>query len=318
MFDRRLNLAPMMDYTDRHYRYFLRLLSSKVVLYTEMLTTGALLHHDPARWLQFDPAEHPIALQLGGNNPTDLAACAKLAEEFAYDEINLNVGCPSDRVQSGCFGAALMAQPSLVAECVAAMCAAVRVPITVKTRIGIDEQDSYAELQAFISTVAAAGCDVFIMHARKAWLQGLSPKQNRQIPPLRYEVVHQLKKDFPHLTIIINGGIKTTHEALTQLKEVDGIMIGREAYHNPYLLAHLQHLLEGDPLPERSLIIERLLPYVTQQLAEGVRLSQISRHLLGLFQGLAGARQWRRYLTEQARTPAADAQVLIHALDYVL
>ena len=262
MISRKLSIAPMLDWTDRFERYFLRLITRHTLLYTEMITTGALLHGDRERFLRFDPAEHPVALQLGGSDPQALAACARLAEERGYDEVNLNLGCPSDRVQSGRFGACLMAEPELVGECMAAMMAAVKIPITIKSRIGIDHQDSYEELTAFVAKVAEAGCHTFIVHARKTWLQGLSPKENREIPPLHYERVHQLKQDFPQLEITINGGIKTLDEAEEQLRHVDGVMIGREAYHNPWILAEADQRLYGDdhPIPTRHEVLERLLP----------------------------------------------------------
>lgn len=248
MIDRSLAVAPMLDWTDRYCRYFLRQISRHTLLYTEMVTTGALLHRDPARFLDFDADEHPLALQLGGSDPDELAACTRLATQWGYDEVNLNVGCPSDRVQSGRFGACLMAEPALVGDCVAAMCAATDRPVTVKHRIGIDDRDSYDELTRFVATVAESGCETFIVHARKAWLQGLSPKQNREVPPLQYAVVHRLKADFPHLAIVINGGFKTLDQVEQQLTQVDGVMIGREAYQNPWLLAEADRRL-FDPRP---------------------------------------------------------------------
>lgn len=317
--DRRLSVAPMMDWTDRHDRYFLRLIAPQILLYTEMLTARALLHGDYRYLLQFDPLEHPVALQLGGSEPQFLAQAAQRGEDFGYDEINLNVGCPSDRVQSGRFGACLMQEPALVADCVAAMCEAVKLPVTVKCRIGVDEQDAYEDLVGFVKTVAAAGCGIFIVHARKAWLQGLSPKENREIPPLRHEVVRQLKQDFPHLTIIINGGIKTVMEVEEQLKSVDGVMIGREAYANPYFLAALQKkYYSAEQLPEsRAAVIEKLLPYVREQLGKETRLSHITRHILGLFRGEKGANKWRRYLSENAHRNGAGIEVLLSALKLV-
>lgn len=281
----RFSVAPMLDWTDRHCRFFLRLISKQALLYTEMVTTGALLHGDRQRFLQFDPSEHPLALQLGGSDPAGLAACAKMAEDFGYDEVNLNVGCPSDRVQNGSFGACLMAEPELVAECVGAMRKAVSIPVTVKSRIGIDDRDSYEELIKFIGTVAEAGCDTFIVHARKAWLKGLSPKQNREVPPLRYDTVYRLKQDFPTLQIVLNGGITTLDQAEDVLGNgVDGVMVGREAYHNPYILAEVDRRLFGASAEviTRAEIIEKLLPYIEQQRAEGVRLHSITRHILGL------------------------------------
>lgn len=306
----------MMDWTDRHDRYFLRLLSRHTRLYTEMVTTGAVLHGDRERLLGFDPAEHPLALQLGGSDPSELARCAVLAEDWGYDEVNLNVGCPSDRVQSGRFGACLMAEPELVADCVAAMIAATQLPVTVKTRIGIDHRDSYEELARFVSLVADAGCRTLIVHARKAWLQGLSPKENREIPPLNYPTVYRLKADFPELAVVINGGILDLEAAETHLQRVDGVMLGRAAYQNPYLLASVDRRLFGDPAPiaDRREIVQRLLPYVEQQLARGVYLHRITRHILGLFNGQPGARQWRRYLSEHAPRREADAGVIRQAL----
>jgi len=312
----RLAVAPMMDWTDRHDRYFLRLLSRHTRLYTEMVTTGAVLHGDRGKLLGFDPAEHPLALQLGGSDPAELARCAAIAEDWGYAEVNLNVGCPSDRVQSGRFGACLMAEPALVGECVAAMGAATRLPVTVKTRIGIDDRDSYEELVTFVSTVADAGCRTLIVHARKAWLQGLSPKENREIPPLSYPTVYRLKQDFPALSVVINGGITDLDAAEQHLQRVDGVMIGRAAYQNPYLLAMADRRLFDDsaPVPSRYEIVQRLLPYVERQLADGVYLHRITRHILGLFQGQPGARQWRRHLSENAPRVGADASVIREAL----
>ncbi|ADE13553.1 TIM-barrel protein, yjbN family [Nitrosococcus halophilus Nc 4] len=313
---RRVSIAPMMEWTDRHCRYFLRLISHHALLYTEMVTTGALIHGDRERFLAYHPTEHPLAVQLGGSNPEELAFCARLAEDHGFDEVNLNVGCPSDRVQSGRFGACLMMEPELVAECVAAMAQTVQLPVTVKTRIGVDEQDSYEALTRFINTVSQAGCRTFILHARKAWLQGLSPKENREKPPLRYEVVRAIKQDFPHLEVVINGGIATLEEAQEQLTLLDGIMIGRAAYHNPYLLAQVDRYFYGDfhPLPTRHGIMEAFLPYVEEQLAQGIYLSRITRHILGLFQGQPGARAWRRYLSENAHRPGAGIEVIREAL----
>ncbi|WP_296812094.1 tRNA dihydrouridine(20/20a) synthase DusA [Thiocapsa sp.] len=314
--DRRLSVAPMLDWTDRHCRYFLRLLSRSTLLYTEMVTTGALIHGskrgDSERFLGFDPAEHPIALQLGGSDPQDMAHCARLGADRGYDEININVGCPSDRVQNGRFGACLMAEPRLVADCVAAMKDAVAVPVTVKTRIGIDDRDSYGELVDFAGAVTAAGCDALVVHARKAWLAGLSPKENRDIPPLRYDVVEQLKRDLPHQTIAINGGIKTLEQAVGFLETLDGVMIGREAYHNPWVLAEADRMIFGDVrrAPTRNEILDAFLPYVERELARGTPLSAMSRHILGLFQGQPGARAWRRHLSEQAHRPGAGVEVL--------
>lgn len=309
---RRFCVAPMMDWTDRHCRYFLRLISKHAYLYTEMVTTGAILHGDTERLLQFHPAEHPLALQLGGSDPRELAACARIAAGYGYDEINLNVGCPSDRVQTGRFGACLMAEPALVAECVAAMSEASPLPVTVKTRIGIDEHDSYEFLLHFVTAVAAAGCRTFIIHARKAWLHGLSPKENRAIPPLHYDVVYRLKQDLPHLEIILNGGIADLNAALQHLQKVDGVMLGRAAYHNPYLLAEVDRRVFGSHQPpsDRHQVIERLLPYAAQELAKGARLHHITRHILGLFQGMPGARAWRRYLSEYSHGETAGIEVI--------
>ena len=310
--DRRLSVAPMLDWTDRHCRYFLRLLSRYTLLYTEMVTTGALIHGERERFLGFDPAEHPIALQLGGSDPRDMAHCARMGADRGYDEININVGCPSDRVQNGRFGACLMAEPRLVADCVAAMKDAVAVPVTVKTRIGIDDRDSYGELLDFAGAVTDAGCDALVVHARKAWLAGLSPKENRDIPPLRYDVVEQLKRDLPNQTIAINGGIKTLEETARFLETLDGVMIGREAYHNPWILAEADRLIFGDArrAPTRNEVLDAFLPYVERELARGTPLSAMSRHILGLFQGQPGARAWRRHLSEQAHRPGAGTEVL--------
>lgn len=316
----RFSVAPMLDWTDRHCRYFHRLLSRHAELYTEMVTTGALIYGDRERFLTFDAAEHPVVLQLGGSKPADLALCSTMAQDYGYAAVNLNVGCPSDRVQNGSFGACLMAKPMLVADCVAAMRHAVSIPVTVKCRIGIDEQDSYAELQHFIACVAAAGCDTFIIHARKAWLSGLSPKQNREIPPLRYEVVYQLKQDFPQLTFILNGGLTDLDTAVQLLTQVDGVMVGREAYQNPYILSAVDGLFYQDehPIPSRQEVIAQLLPYVAAQLQQGVRLHSVTRHILGLFHGMPRARSWRRYLSEHAPQSSADISVLEQALATVV
>lgn len=309
----------MLDWTDRHCRYFHRLLTRHALLYTEMVTTGALLHGGHVRFLHYNPEEHPVALQLGGSAPGDLALCARMAEEYGYDEVNLNVGCPSDRVQNGRFGACLMAEPALVADCVAAMRAQVAIPVTVKTRIGIDDKDSYEELLKFIDTVAAAGCTTFIVHARKAWLSGLSPKENREIPPLRYDVVQRLKQERPQLQLIVNGGISDLAQAQQQFAALDGIMIGREAYHNPYCLAGVDGLFYADartPLSRRE-TVEALLPYIETQLLQGVRLHSITRHILGLFHGVTGARGWRRHLSEYACKDGAGISIVRGALALV-
>ncbi len=305
----------MLDWTDRYCRYFLRLISKHVVLYTEMVTTGALLHGNRARFLDFDPTEHPLALQLGGSDPQALAECAKLGSHRGYDEINLNVGCPSDRVQSGRFGACLMMTPGVVGDCVKAMRDSVTIDVTVKHRIGVDERDSYQELCDFVGTVSDAGCRTFIVHARKAWLQGLSPKQNREIPPLSYGTVHNLKHDFPDLEIIINGGITNLDQVGEQLTQVDGVMIGREAYHNPWILAEADHLIFGQPdsTLTRHQVVESLIPFVEQELSEGTPINRITRHILGLFQGQPGARMWRRTLSEGSHLEAADSQLLSRA-----
>lgn len=297
-------IAPMMGYTDRHYRYFLRQISKKVRLYTEMVTTGAILYGPRERLLQYDPIEHPIALQLGGSEPKALSECAKIAMDYGYDEVNLNVGCPSDRVQSGRFGACLMKEPELVAECVAAMQHAVNIPITVKTRIGVDEYDSYQFLASYIEKVSQSGCQSFILHARKAWLKGLSPKENREIPPLQYETVWQIKQDFPHLTITINGGITKLEQIEQHLNRCDGVMIGREAYHNPYLLASIDQMFydERVSVPSRGEILRRFLPYLECQSVDNKSITPIVRHLLGLFHGVPGGRLWRRVLSEPSDT----------------
>ena len=308
----------MLDWTDRYCRFFHRLISQHALLYTEMVTTGALIHGDHHRFLQFDTVENPVAFQLGGSHPQDLASCAKMVEDYGYAEVNLNVGCPSDRVQNGRFGACLMADPALVAECVAAMSQAVAIPVTVKSRIGIDDLDSYEELVHFVATISDAGCKTFIVHARKAWLSGLSPKQNRDVPPLRYDLVYQLKKDFPQLEIIINGGITSLEQAEEMLNQVDGVMVGRESYHNPYLLADVDRRFYGaanDSL-SRQAIVALLMPYIQEQLKAGVRLNSISRHILGLFHGEPGARGWRRYLSENVSKSGADEQVIMAALKF--
>ncbi|MES9843141.1 MAG: tRNA dihydrouridine(20/20a) synthase DusA [Candidatus Sedimenticola sp. 6PFRAG5] len=319
MLDRRLCIAPMLDWTDRYCRYFLRLISRHVVLYTEMVTTGAIIHGDRERFLKFDKFEHPVVLQLGGSDPADLAQCAKLGEEWGYDEINLNVGCPSDRVQSGRFGACLMATPELVAECVDAMKQSVSIEVTVKHRIGIDDRDSYGELCDFIGASSEAGCRTFIVHARKAWLQGLSPKENRKIPPLSYETVYRLKQDFPALEIIINGGITTLDQSKVHLEHVDGVMIGREAYNNPWMLAEADLHIYGDdhPIPTRHEIVEQLIPFIEQEQATGTPVNRVSRHILGLFNGQPGARAWRRHISENAHRKGADSSVILEAASKV-
>ena len=315
--DRTLAIAPMMDHTDRHFRYFMRIISPHALLYTEMITTGALIHGDRQRFLEHNADEYPLAIQLGGSDPEDLAACAVIAEESGYDEVNLNVGCPSDRVQSGRFGACLMAEPELVAESVSRMSQRVDIPVTVKTRIGIDEMDSYEELTSFIKCVKEAGCDCFIIHARKAWLNGLSPKENREVPPLQYETVHQLKKDFPEIDFIINGGFTTQDSIMEQYTHVDGVMIGRAAYQNPYLLAKIEQALftNGNPLPTRYEILEKFMEYVQQNLDQGIYLGHMTRHILGLFLGQPGARAYRRYISENAYREGAGVEVIQLAMD---
>jgi tRNA-dihydrouridine synthase A len=308
----RLSVAPMMGWTDRHARYFYRQISEHTLLYTEMVTTAALLHNrqyigKQRRLLAYHEAEHPVAIQLGGNDPKALAECALMAEDAGFDEVNLNVGCPSDRVRSGAFGACLMAAPSLVAECVAEMRQAVSIPVTVKHRIGIDEMEGYEVLSGFVATVAKAGCRTFIVHARKAWLQGLSPKDNREIPPLKYHYVHRLKREHPELDIVINGGIKNMESIQEELLHVDGVMVGREFYYNPYLLATADVDVFKDRVATvytRKEIVNRMLAYIEYEVARGTRLHAITRHMLGLFAQCYGARLWRRYLSEN--TPAID------------
>jgi len=303
-----------MDWTDRHCRYFHRLLSPHARLYTEMVTSAALVRGNQLRLLEHSQQEHPLALQLGGSDPHELAQAAKFGAAAGYDEINLNVGCPSDRVQSGRFGACLMREPALVGDCVRAMRDAVSVPVTVKCRIGVDEQDDYADLQHFVETMLAAGVEVLAVHARKAWLQGLSPKENREVPPLDYQRVYRLKREFPQLVIIINGGITTVEQVQAHLAEVDGVMLGRAAYHDPYLLAQLETALYGAPLPERGEVLQHLQPYVEAELARGTALKHITRHLLGLYQGEPGARGFRRQLSEGAHLPGAGWSLLEQAV----
>lgn len=313
--NRRLSVAPMLDWTDCHFRYFLRLISRHTLLYTEMVTTGALLHGDRERLLRFDPAEHPVALQLGGSEPKDMAACARMGDARGYDEINMNLGCPSDRVQSGRFGACLMAEPTLVAECLAAMKDAVTVPVTVKTRIGIDNRDSYEELCELVGALVEAGCDALIVHARKAWLQGLSPRENREIPPLRYEVVRRLKGDFPALPMTINGGFTSLNQAKSLLRDLEGVMIGRAAYQDPWLLAAADREFfgNGHQIPSRHRVLEAFIPYVERELASGVPLNAMTRHILGLFKGQPGARRWRRTISENVHKPGKRADLLLEA-----
>ncbi|CAN7300192.1 tRNA dihydrouridine(20/20a) synthase DusA [Caballeronia sp. LjRoot34] len=312
---RRVSVAPMMDWTDRHCRSFHRILTKHTWLYTEMVTTGALLHGDVARHLAFTPGEAPVALQLGGSEPADLARSAKLGEQWGYDEINLNCGCPSERVQRGAFGACLMNEPQLVADCVKAMRDAVSIPVTVKHRIGVDAVEDYAYVRDFVGTVADAGCDVFIVHARNAILKGLSPKENREIPPLKYEYAYQLKRDFPHLEISINGGIKTLDEVEEHLKHVDGVMLGREAYHNPYVLAGVDSRFYGadTAVLSREEAEASLIEYARQEMARGTFLGGITRHALGLYRGVAGARGWRRVLSDSRRLATGDLTVFDEA-----
>jgi tRNA-dihydrouridine synthase A len=315
----RFCVAPMMDWTDRHCRAFHRTLTSRSRLYTEMVTTGAVLHGDVKRLLGFDAAEHPVALQLGGSDPADLAAAARIGEGFGYDEINLNVGCPSDRVQNGRFGACLMREPVLVANCVGAMGAAVKIPVTVKCRLGVDDQDPEESLFTLVDACAAAGAGVFIIHARKAWLQGLSPKDNREIPPLDYGIVARLKCERPQLTIILNGGVASLAAAQRHLAEVDGVMLGRAAYHEPAILGGVDAAIfgaeEGETDPFRA--VERYRPYMARALAGGVRLAAMTRHMLGLFHARPGARAWRRILTTESVLPGAGLEVLDRALAVV-
>jgi len=306
----------MMDWTDRHCRFFMRLLSPSARLYTEMVTAAAIVHADAERFLRFNDEEHPVALQLGGSEPEWMARATAIASRFGYDEININVGCPSDRVQSGRFGACLMARPDVVASCFRAMQRETDAPVTVKTRIGIDDKDRYDFLQSFVDTLAAAGCRRFIVHARIAILEGLSPKENRSVPPLNYERVYRLKQDFPELTIDINGGLTSLEQVQTVLEHVDGAMIGRQAYHQPYFLAELErHFRPDRPVPSRQEVVRKMLPYVDRMVAEGVPLNSVTRHMLGLFAGRPGARAWRRYISEHAHREGAGSEVLVNALN---
>ncbi|MCC8971292.1 tRNA dihydrouridine(20/20a) synthase DusA [Bradyrhizobium brasilense] len=312
----KFSVAPMLDWTDRHCRVFHRLMSRRARLYTEMLTTGAIIHGDRARLLGFDASEHPVALQLGGSDPRDLATAAEIGEQFGYDEINLNVGCPSDRVKDGRFGACLMAEPALVAEGVAAMKRAVRIPVTVKCRIGIDDQDPEVALDTLARGVIAAGADALVVHARKAWLNGLSPKENRDIPPLDYDRVYRLKAALPHVPIIINGGITSLAEAKQHLAQVDGVMLGRAAYQEPWRLLTVDSELFGETAPHVTMkdVFAAMLPYIERQLAEGTRLHSITRHFVGAFHGVPGARAFRRHLAENGVRPGADIDVLREAI----
>ncbi|MEL0592263.1 MAG: tRNA dihydrouridine(20/20a) synthase DusA [Planktothrix agardhii] len=311
-----LSIAPMMDRTDRHYRYFMRQITRRTLLYTEMVTTAAILHGDQEQLLGFSPEEKPLVLQLGGDNPNHLATCAKIAEDMGYDQVNLNVGCPSDRVQNGNFGACLMAQPELVAKAVEAMQKVVNIPVTIKHRIGIDDQDKYEDMANFVRIVANAGCQHFSVHARKAWLQGLSPKENRTIPPLRYEEVHRLKQEFPQLFIEINGGFKTLTEVKDQLQFVDAVMIGRAAYDHPYLFATADQEIYGEKTPPltRQEVIEAMYPYLEYWLKKGVKLNSMTRHFLDLFAQQPGTKAWKRYISENAHLTHAGVEVLEQAL----
>jgi tRNA-dihydrouridine synthase A len=319
--NRTFSTAPMMDWSDKHCRYFWRTLSKEALLYTEMVTTGAIIHGDGGaqRFLGFNDEEHPVALQLGGSKPDELAQCAKIAEQFGYDEVNLNVGCPSDRVQNNMIGACLMGHPQLVADCIKSMQDACDIPVTIKHRIGIDDQDSYEQLHSFVKTIADTGCETFIVHARKAILQGLSPKQNREVPPLKYEFVKQLKQDFPQLEILINGGLQTIEQMKEVLEFSDGVMIGREAYHNPALLLEVDHEFYGHGKDTRELkaVIRNMYPYIDKHLSQDGKLAYITRHLLGLFNGLPGSRQFRRHLSEQAYKKTATLQVIEDALAFM-
>jgi tRNA-dihydrouridine synthase A len=314
--NRRFTAAPMMEWSDTHCRSFWRLLTKEAVLYSEMVTTGALIHGDRKRFLDFNASEHPLALQLGGSDPKALAECAKMAEDWGYDEVNLNCGCPSDRVQNNMIGACLMAEPALVAECMAAMQNAVKIPVTIKHRIGIDDMEDYEGMDNFVRTVASAGCKTFIVHARKAWLKGLSPKENREVPPLQYDKVVRLKQEHPELEIIINGGITSLEQSLTLLEDLDGVMLGREIYQNPYLLAEVDQRIYGvdKPVVSREEVMEGFIAYATDQVAKGVRINYMTRHILGLYQGLPGSRKFRRVISEQAYKPNAGLEVIKAAL----
>ena len=319
MLNRTFSIAPMMDWTDRHQRYFARTLSKHALLYTEMVTTGAIIHGGEERHLLFNHEEHPLALQLGGSDPKELAQCSSIGQKWGYDEINLNVGCPSDRVQNNMIGACLMGHPRLVHDCLTAMQSACDIPVTIKHRIGIDELDSAAYLEDFVGTVAESGCRTFIIHARIAILDGLSPKENREIPPLNYERVYEIKKRFPDLEIIINGGIKTIGECHAHLKHVDGVMLGREAYHNPWLLSDVDSSFykKASLQTSREAALRSIYPYIEKQLSEGQKLSYITRHILGLFHGQYGGKQFRRHISENAHKPNAGLEVLDKALEFV-
>lgn len=316
---RKVAVAPMMDCTDRHDRYLLRLISRRVLLYTEMVTTGALLFGDRARFLAFHPSERPVAMQIGGSDPISMARCARWVENAGYNEININVGCPSRRVKSGGFGACLMLEPQRVAACYRAMTSAVAIPVTIKTRIGVDNRDSYHELCEFVDTVADAGCRTFVIHARKAWLDGVSPKHNRTLPPLRYDTVYGLKRDYPELEIIINGGVTTLDEIEAHLQNTDGVMIGRAAYQNPYLLADIDARFFGDTslVPSRAEVLEHYIEYMRHEVANGVYLKHLARHLFGLFSGLPGAKAWRRHLSENMYRADAGVEIVDEAARHV-
>lgn len=316
----RFCIAPMMDWSDRHCRYLWRLISKHSFLYTEMVTTGALIYGDTERFLRFNEQEHPVALQLGGSDPQQLAQCTQLAHEWGYDEVNLNCGCPSDRVQSGRFGACLMAEPELVAECFTAMQEAAPISVSIKHRIGVDDQDEKKDLDHFVKTVADAGCKIFIVHARKAWLKGLSPKENRDVPPLNYERVYRLKQDFPDLEIIINGGVTTTEQSQQHLQCVDGVMMGREAYNNPFILADVDDVIyqnKTEDVITRSAVATQYVKYCGNQLKSGIKLSSLSRHILGLYHSQRGGKQFRRFISENAHKENALEDVLIQALEFV-
>ena len=320
-FNRRLSIAPMLDCTDRHERYFLRLLSKHILLYSEMVTTNALLHTDPDQFLRHQEFEYPAVLQLGGSNPADLAKCSKMVEQSGFQEVNLNCGCPSDRVQNGNFGACLMKDKNLVADCFKAMQDAVSIPVSIKCRIGVDEFDSWDFFRDFVGTIVDAGCRVFIIHARKAWLKGLSPKENREVPPLHYDFVHKLKAEMPQLNISINGGIKTLDQVQEQLQDLDGVMVGREAYENPWFLRNADERIFGDAnaaKPEsRKALLEAYLPYVEMEAARGTPATILVRHLYGLFNGKPGARKYRQYLGENAPKPKRPAELIRRAMELV-
>ena len=317
--DRRFCVAPMLDWSDRHQRMLMRIMSKHSLVYTEMVTTGALIHGDAQRYLKFNQAEHPVALQLGGSDPQAMALCSKMAEDAGYDEVNINVGCPSDRVQNGAFGACLMAEPELVAENFSAMQAVVDIPVTVKNRLAIDDMEEEETVRRFISIVSAAGCKTFIVHARKAWLKGLSPKQNRDVPPLNYELVYQMKQEFPNVEIIINGGVDSIEACKAHLNHVDGVMMGREAYHNPYVMTDVDEQIYADKQSQKSRmdVLESYKEYMQQQMSEGVYLKSMSRHLLGLFTGEAGAKAWRRYISENAHKEGAGIEIIETAASFI-